>query len=77
MQMCSVLAYNEINFSQGIAMADDNESILERLKTKLREYIDNLEEEILDILAFEIDHRDLNWSINDLIARYHEVEAYF
>jgi hypothetical protein len=77
MQMCSAVSYNKISLTQGIAMADDNESILERLKAKLREYIDNLEGEILDILAFEIDHRDLNWSINDLIARYHEVEAYF
>jgi hypothetical protein len=77
MQMCSVLVYNELGLSQGVAMANDNESILERLKARLREYIDNLEEGILDILAFEIDHRDLNWSINDLIARYREVEAYF
>jgi hypothetical protein len=77
MQMCSVLVYNELSLSQGVTMANDNESILERLKARLREYIDNLEEGILDILAFEIDHRDLNWSINDLIARYREVEAYF
>jgi hypothetical protein len=84
MLMCDALPYNITTLlEKGEAMLNPDssspshpQSIMNNLKTLLKQQIAELEDQILEILAFEVERQYLTWDINDLVERYHRIEDY-
>lgn len=84
MLICDLPAYNKTTLpKEGVAMLNPQpfspshpQSIMNILRQMLQEQIDNLEDQILEILAFEVDQKYLTWDIKELVERYYRIEDY-
>lgn len=84
MLICDLPTYNETTLpKEGVAMVNPQpfslshpQSIMNILKQILQEQIDQLEDQILEILAFEVEQRYLTWDIKELVERYHRIGEY-
>jgi hypothetical protein len=83
MLMCHSLPYNQtITPKEGKAMLNPSFSpshpqpIMNTIKQLLKGQINELEDQILEILAFEVEKNYLTWDITHLVERYHRIEEY-
>jgi hypothetical protein len=82
--MCQSLTYNKtIIFKEGKAMLNPYpfspshpQSTMNTIKQMLKGQINELEDEILEILASEVEKDYLTWDITHLVERYHRIEEY-